>query len=302
MEFEVRLPGRPATKIPAWGNLPVELMAALAGVKPVVHTWVDEKELARVEAMARDLGLKSHIYSRGGAGSGASRVGLMIGADPARLAACAEAWDKPRTNPGEHLGYSACCVKAFWEWNPGFGATTKEDCVVFALKSTKKNPHKLPWLLNDCYYLYSRPWSQEDVERRESMVRANPAWPLDLLNINAWHPCSYDCAESLDKATKTWAMIEKHLPSLAIRLKPALSRPVVFWGWYRFAALEGKSDGKGGASYKAIGAPFSLLEAELASALSAGDRVAPGKDGALAVWKGKKSLGPLPGNPVLLGF
>lgn len=301
MEFEVRLPGRPATKIPAWGNLPVELMAALAGVKPVVHCWVDEKELSRVESLARDLGLQSLVYSRGGAGSGASRVGLMIGADPKRLAACAEVWDKPMNNPGEHLGYSACCVKAFWEWNPSFDKKPKDDCVVVALKRTKK-PNKLPWLLNDAYYLYSRPWSQEDVERRESMVRANPNWPLDLLNINAWHPCSYDCAESLDKAKKTWAMIETHLPSLAVKLKPVLSRPVVFWGWYRFAALEGKADGKGGASYKSVGAPFSLLEAELSALLAKGDRVAPGKDGALTLWKGKKNLGALPGNPVLLSF
>ncbi len=302
MEFEVRIPGRPATKIPAWGNLPVELMAALAGVKPVVHTWVDEKELVRIETLARDLGLNSLIYSHGGAGSGASRVGLMIGLDPKKLAACAEVWDKPMNNPGEHLGYSACCVKAFWEWNPSFDKKVKDDCVVVALKRTKKNPHKLPWLLNDAFYLYSRPWSQEDVERRESMVRANPNWPLDLLNINAWHPCSYDCVESLDKATKTWAMIETHLPSLAVKLKPALTRPVVFWGWYRFAALEGKADGKGGATYSAIGAPFSLLEPELASALTAGDRVALDITGALAVWKGKKSLGVLPGSPVLLGF
>ena len=30
--------------------------------------------------------------------------------------------------------------------------------------------------------------------------------------------------------------------------------------------------------------------------------IAPGSDGALAVWKGKKNLGPLPGGPVLLSF
>lgn len=302
MDFEVRLPGRPVAKIPAWGNLPVELMAAVAGVKPVVHAWVDQNDLARIETLADNLGLKSLVYSRGGAGSGASRVGLMIGADPARLAACAEVWDKPMNNPGEHLGYSACCVKAFWEWNPSFDKKPKDDCIVVALRRTKKSPHKLPWLLNDAYYLYSRPWSQEDVERRESMVRANPEWPLDLLNINAWHPCSYDCADSLTKATKTWAMIETYLPSLAAKLKPALTRPVVFWGWYRFATLEGKADGKGGASYTAIGAPFSLLEPELRAHLASGDRVAPDKDGALSVWKGKKNLGPLPGAPVLLGF
>ena len=302
MEFEVRLPGRPAARIPSWGNLPVELMAAVAGVKPVVHSWVDPADVPRMTELASALGLELLVYSQGGAGSGASRVGLMIGRDRARLAACAEVWDKPMNNPGEHLGYPACCVKAFWEWNPRFDKKAKQDCIAAAVKRTKKPAAKLPWLLNDAFYLYSRPWSQEDVERREAMVRANPDWSLDLLNINAWHPCSYDCKESLLKAKKTYEMIEKHLPSLASRLKPALSRPIVFWDWHRFAVLEGAADGKGAAAYQGIGAPLSLLEPELGALLAKGDGVAPGKDGALAVWKGKKSLGALPGAPILLGF
>lgn len=293
-DFEVKLPGRPAARIPAWGNLPVELMAALAGVKPVVHAWIDGAEQARIEEMAAALGLKSLVYSKGGPGSGASRVGMMIGADPARLQACAEVWDKPMNNPGEHLGYSACCVKAFWDWNPRFDRKAPLDCIIVALKKTKDRS-QLPWLLNDAYYLYSRPWSQEDVDRREKMTRANPEWPLDLLNVNAWHPCSYDCAESLEKAAKTYEMIAKHLPALALKLAPALRRPVVFWDWHRFAALEGEADGKGGASFKAIAPPASLLEPELLARLKAGDRVTTEGEGTLAVWKGKKKVGALDG-------
>lgn len=272
-QFEVQLPGRPKTVIPAWGNLPNELMAALAGVKPVVHAWIDSAELSRIEAMADALGLKLLVYSKGGPGSGASRVGVMIGADMKRLRACAEIWDKPMNNPGEHLGYPPCCVKAFWDWNPNFDRRPEKDCILVQLEKTKKRP--LPWLLNDVYYMYSRPWSQQDVERRESIARANPGWPIDLMNVNAWHPCSYECKESLAKAKKTWAMIKKHLPELAKLLEPALKRPVIFWDWHRFAALDGKS----------LAVPTTLLEAELAAA-------------ALA----SKDVSQLPGRPVRLVF
>lgn len=300
MNFEIKGPRGETAVIPGWGNLPVELMAAVAGVKPVVHAWIDPGELPSVERMCAALGLRAHVYSHGGKGSGTSRWGVMIGRDAAALEACAAVWDKPMNNPGEHLGYPACCVKSFWEWNPSFNRRPEFDCVIKALRAAP--PAKtLPWLLNDVYYLYSRPWSQEDVERRESMVRANPDWPLDLLNVNAWHPCSYACAESLRKATLTWAAMKANLPELAAKVETALRRPVVFWDWHRFAALDGAVDAKGAVPYRKVAPPFSLLEPELRARLDAGDRATPGPEG-VTVWKGKKKLGVLPGSPVLLPF
>jgi hypothetical protein len=299
MDFHVRGKDGHEAVIPGWGNLPVELMAAVAGVKPVVHAWVDEKEMPAIEKMADVLGLKTFVYSKGGVGSGTARWGVMIGADRAKLEACGAAWDKPMNNPGEHLGYPSCCVKAFQSWIPNYRAGAA-DCVALALSATKKSA-SLPWLLNDAYYLYSRPWSQSDVERREGMVRANPDWPMDILNVNAWHPCSYACKESKAKAEKTFAALKLHLPALAAKIRTALTHPVVFWDWWRFAALEGKPDAKGAVSYERIAPPFALLEPELRGLLDFGDRIAPGPEG-LLVWKGRKKVGLLPGNPILLPF
>jgi len=299
MDFHVRgKDGREAV-IPGWGNLPVELMAAVAGVKPVVHAWVDEAEMPAIDRMAEALGLKTFVYSKGGVGSGTARWGVMIGAERANIEACGAAWDKPMNNPGEHLGYPACCVKAFQTWIPNYRAGA-DDCVRLALRAAPKT-NRLPWLLNDAYYLYSRPWSQSDVERREGMVRANPDWPMDILNVNAWHPCSYACQESLRKAEKTFAAMEKHLPALAAKVRTALTHPVVFWDWWRFAALDGRPDGKGGVRYERVSPPFALLEPEPRALLDAGDRIAPSKDG-LTVYKGRKKVGVLSGGPILLPF
>lgn len=300
MNFELRGPGGRPVAIPAWGNLPVELMAAVAGVKPVVHAWIDAGDRAMMEELCAALGLRLLVYSQGGPGSGASRRGVMIGREAADLAACAAVWDKPMNNPGTHLGYPACCVKSFWEWGPSFSRKAAQDCVVKALRATP-DPRRLPWLLNDAYYLYSRPWSREDVERREAMVRANPGLPMDLLNVNAWHPCSYRCPESLAKAEKTFAAMSRLLPELAAAVREALGRPVVFWDWWRFAALDGSVDARGAARYAAVAPPFSLLEPEVRALLDRGDRVAPDGDG-LAVWKGRRKLARLPGAPVLLDF
>jgi len=299
MDFKIRGQDGTEAVIPGWGNLPVELMAAVAGVKPVVHAWVDEREQAAIERLCGALGLKRLVYSRGGKGSGSARVGVMIGADPAKLEACAAVWDKPMNNPGEHLGYPACCVKSFWEWNPSFDRRPEFDCVVKALRATPPAA-ALPWRLNDVYYLYSRPWSPQDVVRREAMVRANPDWPLDLLNVNAWHPCSYACAESRTKAAKTFAAMETHLPALAATVRAALARPVVFWDWHRFAALDGTVAADGSAEYARVAAPFALLEPELRATLDAADRAAPA-EGGVALYKGKKKAGTLAG-AVLLPF
>jgi hypothetical protein len=297
MDFKIRSADGREAVIPGWGNLPVELMAAVAGVKPVVHAWIDEREMPVIEKMAGVLGLKVHVYSHGGKGSGSGRWGVMIGRDHAKLLACAEVWDKPMNNPGEHLGYSACCVKSFWAWNPSFDRKPEFDCIIRSLRATPPTT-RLPWLLNDSYYMYSRPWSQEDVERRESMVRANPDWPLDLLNVNAWHPCSYACAESLTKAEKTFAAMQKHLPELAAKVKTALARPVAFWDWHRFAALDGTVSDAGSVKYARVAPPYSLLETELRAKLDAGDKLVPGPDG-LTVMKGKKKVAVLPGAALL---
>lgn len=299
MDFEVRGRDGRSARIPSWGNLPVELMAAVAGVKPVVHAWVDEAEMPSIENMASVLGLKTFVYSKGGVGSGTARWGVMIGAERAAIEACGAAWDKPMNNPGEHLGYPACCVRAFQEWIPSYRAGA-EDCVAKALRCTPKAA-SLPWLLNDSYYLYSRPWSQSDVERREGMVRANPDWPMDILNVNAWHPCSYACAESLEKARKTFDAMSRHLPALAAKVRAALGHPVVFWDWWRFAALNGAPDGKGGVRYEGVAPPYALLEPELRALLDRGDRIAPAAGG-LTVWKGRRKVGVLPDSPLLLPF
>ncbi len=300
MDFKIRGKDGTDAVIPGWGNLPVELMAAVAGVKPVVHAWIDERDLPMIERMCAALGLGAYVYSHGGTGSGTARLGVMLGAEPARLKACGDAWDLPMNNPGEHLGYPPCCVRSFSEWIPEFVRKTTFDCVVKALRATPPGP-RLPWLLNDVYYMYSRPWSQEDVDRREAMVRANPQWPLDLLNVNAWHPCSYGCAESLAKAEKTFAAMERHLPSLAAKVKTALSRPVVFWDWHRFAALDGRAAPDGSVSYAAVAPPFSLLEAPARALLDSGDRLVREADG-IAVMKGRKTLGRLTDGAVILPF
>lgn len=293
MDFKIRSADGTEAVVPGWGNLPVEIMAAVAGVKPVVHAWIDQREMPVIERMCAVLGLKNLVYSHGGKGSGTGRWGVMIGRETAKLEACAAVWDKPMNNPGEHLGYPACCVKSFWEWNPSFDRRPAFDCIVKALRATP--PAKtLPWRINDAYYMYSRPWSQEDVDRREAMVRANPEWPLDLLNVNAWHPCSYACAESLAKAEKTFAAMEKHLPALAAKVKAALARPVAFWDWHRFAALDGTVAADGSVSYARVAPPFSLLEKDLRAALDAGDRLVAGTDG-LTVFKGRKKAAELPG-------
>ena len=94
------------------------------------------------------------------------------------------------------------------------------------------------------------------------------------------------------------------LPEHALALRSCLARPVVFWDWTRFAVLKGAGDGPGRWRYDGLQPPYSLLEPELEERLRRGDRIEEASGGKLAVFKGGRRLGALPGNPapILLDF
>lgn len=299
MDYPFRLPGGRVFTVKGWGNLPIELVASLAGVKPVIHCWVEPGEMEYMDGLCSAFGLKRLVYARGGAGSGAERLGLMLGREPRRLKEIAELWDRPQSNPGPQLGYPACCTRFYCDYQaarPGRG-----DVVLDIHRNTQPRG-RLPFLLNNVFYLFSRLWSSGDIEKREAIGRRNPGLDLDSLNVIPWHPCSYRCPESLKKAEAIWATLREVLPELSSVLKACLTRPVLFWDWDRFAVLQGSANGDGLCPYGRVRPPFSLLEPESLGLLREGEHLRR-RGRAWEVWTGgSRRAGVLPGSPILLDF
>lgn len=288
--FELALPGGPV-RVPRLGNLPVEVLALLAGVKPVIHCWAAESDLPAFEELCRRLRLELHVFQ------GTERLGVLLGRDAKSLRRTARLWDGEYFNPGRSLGYPPCCTRFYYAH---VVAKRGLDLVQSIHRHTRgKGP--LPFALNDVFYLYSRVPSVQSGARRQKLFARNPGLDLDLLNLIPWHPCSYRCAPSLRKAAAIWRTARKAAPEFAAALRACLARPVVFWDWDRFAALRRRPGP--GVSYAAVEPPFSSLEPRLLARLRAADRVEAAPDG-LRLWKGPRPLGLLGGSPapILLDF
>lgn len=288
--FELSLPDGKVL-VPRLGNLPVEVLALLAGVKPVIHCWASESDLPAFEELCRRLRLELHIFQ------GEDRLGVLLGRDAKALRRTARLWDGEYFNPGRSLGYPPCCTRFYYTH---VVARRGLDLVQSIHRHTRgRGP--LPFALNDVFYLYSRVPSVQSGARRQRLFARNPGLDLDVLNLIPWHPCSYRCGPSLKKAASIWRTARKAAPEFAEALRACLARPVVFWDWDRFAVLRRRPGP--GVSYAAVEPPFSSLEPRLLARLRSADRVEATPNG-LRLWKGRSPLGPLGGAPapILLDF
>ena len=255
MDATFKLPGRAPLLVKGWGNFQMELVAALAGVKPVIHCWVSEEDETYLQGLCKAIGFKHLIYTRDGGGS--QRLGAMVGKNMKDLEACAAVWNRPASNPGVNLGYPECCSKFYCD---SYGDPSSPiDCVQHSLNNTPgKGP--LPFLLNDVFYMYSRKGHPDDNARRQKLYELNRGLPLDTLNVIGWHPCSYRCQESLKRAKKIFATLKKVWPEHARLLEAALRGRIYFWDWWKFAVVR---DGR-------VQGPFAPVDQADVEALNAG--------------------------------
>lgn len=302
MDYKFKIAGREPVLVKGWGNIQIELIAAMAGVKPVLHCWIDECDLPYLSDLARSLSLNHLVYNP--AGPGTQKLGVMVGKRLEDLEETARIWDRPGSNPGPQLGYPACCSRLYCN---SYINARPEDALLDSVHHTAKRTRpgdSLPFLLNDVFYFYSRKGHPDDSTRREAICAKNRGLNMDIMNVIPWHPCSYRCAESLAKGRAIWATMLQVLPEHALTLRSCLARPVVFWDWTRFAVLKGARDAAASWRYEGLQPPYSLLEPEIEELLRRGDRIERTEDGKLVVFKGRRRAGTLPGKPapLLLDF
>ncbi len=267
----------------------------------MIHCWIQEPDSGYLESLRQGLGLKSLVYTRIKQGPGPARLGVMIGAKEALLREAAQVWDKPGSNPGPQLGYPSCCSELYCRrLAEAQSSATDLDVVHQSYSNTKPPGHRLSFLLNDVFYLYSRAPAPGHSELREKLYGKNPGLPMSVLNVIPWHPCSYRCRSSLAKARKIWALMQTLVPPLAAILKSCLSKPVLFWDWHRFIVLRGSCDKNGSCRYSSIQPPFSLIEPDIVSLLQSGNRLSAHRD-RMQVWRDSRRMGEFKA-PLLLDF
>lgn len=295
-----------------------DLMGVLAGVKPVLYTDIARQDEDYLKELCSNLGL---LYLKPETGRGkhfhfrSDKFMALIGRSLAQLKAAAKSWREMGAESafidwGCLLGYPECCVRRYRPWtDPQRARNAKKSFINEIFENSRPGP--LPFLLNNIFNFFSMPYKDgpgTDIELYNRIVRLNrPGGPLPSLNVVTWHPCSYDCAESLRRAALTYAMTRRCLPGWAEMLAERLSRPVLFIEKYKFlvfAKATAAAAGRGEIKIKHAGlaGPVSLLGPETLKKAAAGKTLLVNARGVFTPAKELLTGPGMSGYPIYLDF
>lgn len=286
-----------------------DLAGVLTGMKPVTYTDCATRRLPHLRALCHKLKLElllaEDFLGRKGPHFRSDKKMVLIGKDLRKLKNAAAAWNEFSTGGdwGLLLGYPACCVKAYRRWyRENLKKTVRLDMIKGILGRTRKGGG-LDFRLNNVWNYFSRMnfGDPADCAGYERLMGLNGELNLAFKHVISWHPCSYDCTQSVKKAAEIFSFMSHHAPAYAASLAGLLARPAVFWDKFVFAFVDGSVSGDS-LAYGSVSAPRSLLSDKLYRLLACCDEIRTRREAAGFYRKGKRVL-PLPGPaPVLLDF
>lgn len=281
-----------------------DLAGVLTGMKPVTYTDCAVGRVAALRELCGKLKLEClpaeefldkrwHHLRRG-------KALFFIGRGMPALRKAALAWQKPGNNENwaGMLGYPRCCIELYSKWLKQLGRGP--DLVELAYANTPRKTG-LYFGLNNVFNFSSRINSKfpADAAAFERFTLFNRERIFNVLHVIGWHPCSYSCRESAKKAGVIYSFMRHHAPAYAGALAAALAKPVLFWGKFEFAFIDGELRG-GRIISPAVSWPRSLLPDEVYKGVaSAGEIRARG--GKVSFLKDGSALA-LPAPKCLLDF
>jgi len=262
-----------------------DLAGVLTGMKPVTYTDCAPHRLAYLTGLCRKLKLETlfveEFLGRQAPHFNNDKKMIFIGRERAILEKAAKAWLHCSTDGewGRLLGYPDCCARAFADWyNESALRDPRPEIITRILLNTKKRP-ALDFRLNNLWNYFSRMDFNDpkDCSSYRKMLDMNREMDLPSLHVISWHPCSYDCARSREKAGVMFSFMRHHAPGYAAALENMLARPALFWDKFRYAVLEGSVSGNR-LEYAAVLPPKTLLSEKMYKLLACCDSVKTGKE------------------------
>ena len=283
-----------------------DLAGVLTGAKPVTYTSCSHERLPLLQDLCARLKLKC-IPAEKFAGRSCfhmegSKEIFFIGRDEKLLTKAALTWKDPKNNErwSVMLGYPECCIRMYRQWLDTMGQG--QDLVEMAYKGTA-GKEKLDFRMNNGYNYSSRIHNDNAADQRSyaKVEKYNSGYVFQTLHVIGWHPCSYDCPGSLRKAADIFAFIKHYAPEYAAALEAALAKPVLFWGKYRYAFVDGRlKDGR--IAGPAVSLPRSLLDDGLYRRLALSDEIRVSGGRAEPFRGGKPLFSTLAARPFVLNF
>jgi hypothetical protein len=302
--FEFRRTDGRALKIIRMNPNITDLAFLLAGIKPVLYTHVERKDVAWMRTLARFFDLEAVFHERSAAGSG-NDLELFLGRDSGALRRAVELGKrgaKREVDPewGALLGYPPCCTRAY----AGYAtrrAAEERDLVpsIYRKSAPRSAPFSLNNVLNFSTRLNGSP-KELDLSRRLAQLNRREEGPsLYMMHVLPWHPCRYDCRPSTSLGRRGWSFMESLLPEFARRMRDILSKPVLYFDKWRFAILDGSCASRRSCEYRAVSGPRSLLPRRWEELIKRGDSVRL-TGGVVEVRKGGRPIGKIPSRQAIL--
>ena len=286
-----------------------DLAGVITGMKPVTYTDCLTEDLPRIAGLCGKLKLKyllpeEFLGKRGPHFIKAKKMVLM-GRNLADLKRAATAWSSQSISEewGCLLGYPECCVKAYFNWtNFKFKLKQRPDIIRRIFANTKKTA-RLDFRLNNIWNYFSRMnfKDRQDCSSFDRIMDYNLDLDLPSTHVVSWHPCAYDCAESVRKAGVIFSFMQHHAPAYAAELRKRLANPVIFWDKFKYLFVDGRVK-NGLLHYKAVLPPRSLLGDKLCRLAAYAGSVKADESGA-QFYRGGKPLFRIPApGPVIMNF
>lgn len=252
-----------------------EIAALLTGSKKVLFTTYDASNWDYMMDLCRHFDLEYFLPESSPHEVQEASKTIFLGKDQKMLRRAAILWgrDVMGVDWGLSLGYPLCCVKFYVSRKlPWSQEGAKRIIPPIADHTRSKSP--FPFVLNNVFNFFSRLSANNPHYHRMAELNVQKQVDISSLHVIFWHPCSYDCAESLRRAAEIWSFLERHVPALGPLLSHFLRRPVLYIDSFELAVFDGEIGPGGELSYRSVlEPPYGLLPEKIAGPLRSGNRL-----------------------------
>jgi hypothetical protein len=268
----------------------MDVLAVISGLKPLAYVNIPEpgqRDLDFYREVARFYGLQFQYTPR----PTVREAGQIFFAktkdriEDARELISSGQHDTPKMYA--ILGYPKCCSEFFsryrdWEANA--------DLIPFIEENTRR-PAPYDFVMNNLLNSAGRKGPGKDSLKR-----------LIKTHVLPWHPCRYDCKESLASGSLLWNFTQTICPDLASRLKDSLSKIVLYFNDGDCVAFDGRMINRRRCAYSSFEFPTAGDNGALKAAFGLGDVIAL-EPKQIRILRGGKTRHRLPCRaPLLLDF
>lgn len=229
----------------------IELISLFLGDSKIIWTdWIGNKEDTKnLINISKKFGFEYFIFKN----IKVNRYQILISYRKSYINSFKKLYNEEKITPltvGLELGYPECCVKSY----NNFENSNTKSLIKYIYDNSSKNDVFNFYMNNICspfsllpHNIYNKKKYRKEFEKKslkfQSLNQLNLYWYFInriLEPFIIWHPCSYQCRESIRRVKKIYDFFYYLLPSYAEIKRKYLSKPVFFKTEFNFALLNGK--------------------------------------------------------------